>query len=326
MDMDLIFGQSPLFSALVGTADRYARSPWPVLLLGETGVGKELLARRIHRESRRALCPFIPVNCGALPPGLFESEVFGYERGAFSGASQNSRGILRSAHGGTVFLDEIGDLEPSLQVKLLRWLDSGEVRAVGATRIDQVDVRLVAATNADLYKGVREGWFRQDLLERLSVLTLRIPPLRERPEDIPGLAMHVLKTLDVSFSDEIFAALKGFFWPGNVRQLRNVLVRASLMGGDRIVEKHLHKLLREEEAWAQAMAPVSRRDLNDGSLAEIEKTVIVERLKKCHGNRKRTAKELGIAKSTLHEKLRRWKEEEEAPRFAVSRGGPDLLP
>src|SRR5207249_3451823 len=157
MMQELVFGRSRLFEEVIATLDSYAESPWPVMLLGETGVGKELLARRIHTKSPRRSAPFLPVNCGALPPSLFESELFGHEKGAFSGADHYAKGMLRAAMGGTVLLDEIGELEPMLQVKLLRFLDSGEVRAVGATRIDRVDVRIIAATNVNLQAAVAAG-------------------------------------------------------------------------------------------------------------------------------------------------------------------------
>lgn len=301
-------GSSKQFRRMVELADTYAASPWPVLLLGETGVGKELFARRIHEKSDRRNGPFIPVNCGALPTGLFESELFGHERGSFSGAQQANRGLIRSAHGGTLFLDEIGDLEPALQVKLLRLLDSGEVRAVGANRSDYLDVRVVAATNVDLVAAVRNRKFRGDLMERLSVLTIRIPSLRERSEDILALASHLLGRLGTEHRIEELVMLRSFYWPGNVRQLRNFLIRASVQGRGKIDANILKALLVEEsESLSSQASKDPATEMNEGSLAEIERRAIVDRLRRCHGNRKQAARELGIAKSTLHEKLRRWK-------------------
>lgn len=300
---DLVLGNSRKFTETIQTADRYATSPWPVLLFGETGVGKELVARRIHHRSARAQCPFFPINCAALPPGIFESELFGAEKGAFTGAAQSSRGFFRGANTGTVFLDEIGELDLRLQSKLLRFLDSGEVRPVGATRIESVDVRIVAATNRDLTKAVAEGNFRRDLLERLSVLPLTIPSLRERPEDILPIATRWLAELGARYEERALAPLPAFTWPGNVRQLRNVLIRASVLGGGHLSEMLVTRLIDEERTAGDA-----HRNPLEGSLAEIEKQVIVAKLKQCRGNRKLTAAELGIAKSTLHEKLRKWKE------------------
>ncbi|NDG27887.1 MAG: hypothetical protein EB120_12025, partial [Proteobacteria bacterium] len=224
MQFELITGKSRQFRATLEELDRYAQSPWPILLTGETGVGKELLAQRIHRLSIRRQGPFVPVNCGALPPGLFESELFGYERGAFSGAVQSHRGLVRSAQGGSLFLDEIGELELGLQVKLLRLLESREIRSVGSTRVEQVDVRIIAATNRNLKERVQEGQFRLDLLERLSILAVEVPPLRERPEDISLLAAGLLDRLGSTYLNVDFSCLLDFEWPGNIRQLRNLLI------------------------------------------------------------------------------------------------------
>jgi transcriptional regulator with PAS, ATPase and Fis domain len=310
MAEEIIYGKSRLFRQAIETVDAYAGAPWPVLILGETGVGKDLLARRVHARSPRRSYPFVPINCGAMPAALFESELFGHERGAFSGAAQASRGLLRAANGGTIFLDEIGDLDLSLQVKLLRFLDSGELRPVGAHRLEHADVRVCAATNRDLFAAVRRGVFRQDLLERLGVLTLQVPALRERPEDIPLLASQWLQAIACRFEIADIEPLTRYAWPGNVRQLRNFLVRASVRGGGRLSEPLVRSLLEEERSRGERVAGGGEWDsLSAGSLADIEKQVILYRLRRCRGNRKRAAEELGIAKSTLHEKLRRWREE-----------------
>jgi transcriptional regulator with PAS, ATPase and Fis domain len=306
MNSELIFGNSRPFKQMVQQCDRYAKSHWPVLITGETGVGKELLAKRLHLQSSRARAPFIPVNCGALPPGLFESELFGYERGAFSGAVNSHRGLVRSAHGGTLFLDEIGDLELNLQVKLLRLLESSEVRSVGSLRFETVDVRIVAATNKDLSQLVQEGSFRQDLLERLSVLPLEVPSLRDRREDILLLAASFLDRLGSHFNQTELQCLTSFEWPGNARQLRNLIIRAHILGEGTITPSLLHSLLRKEKFNSQTVQ-LAETKLEGVTLADIEKQIIIDRLKRCHGNRKKAAKELGIAKSTLHEKLRKWK-------------------
>jgi len=313
----MIESHSSVFSKLLQEADRYAASGWPVLILGETGVGKELIARRIHEKSIRRRHAFVPLNCGAIPAALFESELFGHERGAFSGAVTASRGIFKQATGGTVFLDEIGELESPLQTKLLRLLDRGEVRAVGSSRIENIDFRIVAATNVNLFRSVAAGEFRLDLLERLSVLTLSVPPLRERFEDLPSLAGFFLARTETRYEIEIFSALAQYHWPGNIRQLRNVLVRAALLAGKAILTPDLvQKVLDRERAQCAYLEAPATHDLLDRPLAEIEKKVILNRLDRCRGNRKKAAKELGIAKSTLHEKLRRWREPRPASRVA----------
>lgn len=311
MQIDLIFGKSKPFQNLVSEIDQFAQAHWPILLLGETGVGKELIARRIHAKSKRAKGPFIPVNCGALPGGLFESELFGFERGAFSGAVQNSRGLVRAAQGGTIFLDEIGELDMNLQVKLLRLLETGEVRSIGGTRYELADVRIIAATNVDLYEAVGQGRFRHDLLERLSVLTTEVMPLRERKEDVSIIASEMLDRMGVEYSPSSIEKLQEYPWPGNVRQLRNVLIRATVLGGNRVTKEVLERVLKQDALLNDRMQSASDGELRlaSGTLEEIEKQIIELRLKQFNGNRKRTAEDLGIAKSTLHEKLRKWKME-----------------
>lgn len=307
----LCLGRSRRFRETVWRAELFAASRWPILLQGETGVGKEVLARHVHDRSPRGRAAFVPVNCGALPPALFESEIFGHERGAFSGAVQPARGLIRIAEGGTLFLDEIGELEPSLQAKLLRFLESGEVRSVGSTRIDTVDTRVIAATNLPLQEAVADGRFRLDLFQRLSVLRLRVPPLRERPEDVPPLASHLLEEMGAAAEPEALVRLKEERWPGNVRQLRNVLARAAVLSGGRITAAVLEAVLEEEREETALLQ--SEQGVLSGTLADIEKRAIVERLKACHGNRKQAARELGIAKSTLHDKLRKWRETPSVP-------------
>ncbi len=304
MKSALVVGSSRCFRKAIELADQYAQTPWPVLLLGETGVGKELVARRIHQTALGPSRPFIAINCSALPANLFESELFGYEKGAFSGAVQSSKGLLRAANGGTVFLDEIGELDLALQAKLLRWLDSGEIRSLGSTRTETTSVRLVAATHVDLASNVAAGKFRLDLLERLSVLPLSIPPLRLRLEDIPLLASSILEPFGVEWEGGLFDILKHFHWPGNVRQLRNVLLRAVARSQGRIEPTLIESILADEKALADTL----RMGANHGMvrLEEIEKRAILDRVRSCQGNKKKAAKELGIAKSTLHEKIRRW--------------------
>lgn len=324
MSVELIFGKSRTFRNTLEKVDLFSKSHWPILLLGETGVGKEVLARRIHFLSERRKGPFIPVNCGALPAGLFESELFGYERGAFSGAVQSQWGMVRAAQGGTLFLDEIGDLDLSLQVKLLRLLESNEIRSVGSTRVETVDVRIVAATNRSLKGLVQEGQFRQDLLERLSVLPVEIPALRNRSEDISLLATSFLERLGSSFSPADLACLGNFEWPGNIRQLKNLMIRAHVLGSGKVEAKLLDSLLLSEKSSYPLQTPVEN-NLQGITLADIEKQIIMERLKRWHGNRKKAAKDLGIAKSTLHEKLRKWKVDSPSQAWPLFRE-PDAHP
>ena len=310
MNTELLFLESGPFGETVRRVDRFAYTPFPVLLLGESGVGKELLARRVHDQSDRRRATFVPINCGALPAALFESELFGHERGAFSGAETSYRGILRSADGGTVFLDEIGDLDLNLQVKLLRFLDCGEIRSVGSSRLERVDVRIVAATNVDLYRAVEEKRFRWDLLQRLSTLSVDIPPLRERPGDILLLAENFLKDWRVTYHRPELECLKAYPFPGNVRELKSLLARAQVLGHGRVTEKWLTRILKEQEARQTKGVGLGETagegDLLNQPLEEIERRVIFAKLKRCHGNKKLTAEELGIAKSTLHEKIKKW--------------------
>ncbi len=308
MQNETIVGNSPALRKLLEIADDYATTAWPILILGETGVGKELLARRIHGRSLSQKGLFAGVNCGAIPATLFESELFGYERGAFTGALQSQRGLIRSAHDGTLFLDEIGEMDAAAQVKLLRWLDTGEVRPLGSSRYEKALPRLIAATHVDLARAVAAGTFRLDLLERLSVLTLRVPPLRERRADIRAIALCLLEKYRAHYTDEALEPLIDYSWPGNVRQLRNVVVRAVARGRGIVTRELISGLMQDEESLAAALS--ERADISESPLADIEKRVIIDRIRRCHGNKKRAAKELGIAKSTLHEKIRRWKLDE----------------
>lgn len=324
---ELIFGNSRRFRDVIDRADLYANYPLTVLLTGETGVGKELIARRIHERSSRRDFSFVPINCGAIPPTLVESELFGFERGAFSGAFHSFKGLIRQAQGGTVFLDEVAELDLVAQVKLLRLLDSGEVRPIGSTLGRAVDVRVVAATNVDLSAAIARRRFRPDLFERLSVLPLAIPPLRDRKEDIPLIAANLVESFGGRVTQDAIEALGEYEWPGNVRQLRNLLLRASILGEGVVRGAGIQALLLQETE-RQPGAWLDTKSL-EGTLADIEKQVIVERLRRCHGNRKVAARELGIAKSTLHEKLRRWREADpEGVSWPVSRwtdGLPELV-
>ena len=239
-------GTTPSMRRLVSLAYKIAGKNINVLIEGKTGTGKDVLARFIHAASGRADQPFIPINCGALPENLLESELFGHERGAFTGASQTRRGIFELANRGTLLLDEIGDASPLIQVKLLRVLETGEFMRVGGEKPIKTDVRIIAATNVDLEEAIREKTFREDLYYRLNVVRLEIPPLRSRADDISLLAEHFVRLLnpELHFSPAALRLLQEYTWPGNIRQLANVMRRAAVMcNGDTILPAHLGSTL-----------------------------------------------------------------------------------
>lgn len=279
----------------------------PVLITGESGTGKELVARALHTLSGRG--EFVPVNCGALPEQLLESEVFGHERGAFTGADRERPGLFEAADGGTLFLDEIGDLPLPLQPKLLRALESGEVRRVGATKSRRVDVRLLAATNRDLEAEVAEGRFREDVYWRLNVLQIHVPPLRERPADIPLLAEHFLEQAiadgsagsEARLSPDAMGLLTAYAWPGNVRELRNAVGRAvTLASGEDIGPDHLPDRIVRASATASLVSTSAARRL---PLAEVERAYIMEVLRSVGGNKSKAAEILGLDRKTLYRRL-----------------------
>ena len=285
---------------------RVAPTDATVLIHGESGTGKELIARAIHRGSRRARRPFVALNCGALPETLLESELFGHVKGAFTGASVNKKGLFEEADGGTVFLDEIGEMTPGLQVKLLRTLQDGEVRAVGSTQPITVDTRVVAATNQNLDVLMRQGRFREDLFYRLNVIAFAIPPLRERREDIPLLVEHFLDRFNrkqgraLRLEDDALQLLLGHPWPGNVRELEHALERMVILGeGDTITIDDLPSRIANG-GEAEGAAP------SRGSLADTEKAHIREMLERHGWNYSRTADALGISRTTLWRKLKEY--------------------
>jgi len=299
-------GRSAAAKDLAAFVARAGRSQHPVLISGETGTGKELVARGIHAVSHRG--PFVAVNCGALPEQLLESELFGHEKGAFTGADRAKSGLLQTANGGTVFLDEIGEMPLQLQPKLLRALESGEVRPVGSTATARLDFRLVCATNRDLEKGVAEGSFRSDLFWRINVLQVTVPPLRDRPEDIPLLAEYFRREAAGDepqraqrIDQESLAILRTYPWPGNVRELRNAIHQAVFLApGTEIRPEDLPARIRETDIIGDATADAAHRHL---SLKELERRYILEVLREVDGNKSRAAAILGISRRTIHRKL-----------------------
>jgi transcriptional regulator with PAS, ATPase and Fis domain len=303
-DQGLVARSRAMKNALA-LAERVARTDTPVLLTGESGSGKERVARTIHARSRRARGPFIPVNCGALPEHLLESELFGHVRGAFTGADRDHRGLFEAASGGTLLLDEVGEIPLGLQVKLLRVLQDHEVRRVGSTESRRVDVRVIAATNRDLDAMVRERAFRKDVYYRLKVVSIEVPPLRERREDILPLAHAFMRRSctayqcgPCSLSAEALDRLLAYDWPGNVRELEHAMERAVVLaeGKPKIAETDLPPEIARPTSGAA----------DDGELlplAEIERRHILRVLSLLAGNRKETARVLGIGTNTLWRKL-----------------------
>jgi two-component system NtrC family response regulator len=283
-------------------AGRVAASDASVLITGESGTGKELLAKGIHYNSPRAAGPFVAVNCAAIPEHLIESELFGHVRGAFTGAVKDKEGKFELATSGTLFLDEIGDLRVDLQAKILRALQERQVDRVGGKHPVSVDARIIAATNKDIERAVKEGSFREDLYYRLSVITLHMPPLRERRDDIPMLVQHFLKKFnrgsDVRIDPEALAMLTAYGWPGNVRELENSIERASVLKrGDTITPAELPDKLKKEKTSIENII----LNLPDEGIAleDLEKSLIIKALEKHKGNQTRAAEYLGITRPTL---------------------------
>jgi DNA-binding NtrC family response regulator len=305
-----IVGRAPEMEKLYRIIAKAAHSNHPVLILGESGTGKEMVARAIHFSGPFHAKPFIPVDCGSLVPTLIESELFGYVKGAFTGAVQSRDGLLAIAEGGTVFLDEIGELPVDLQSKLLRAIQEREVRPVGSTKRIPINVRILAATNRDLEQAVAQGGFRRDLYFRLNVLSLRIPALRERRQDIPLLAAHFLERLsrtsgqERSLSDEAMKALLAYDWPGNVRELENCLERAGAFTTGPIIQVNdlpssIHGVRDGMPAGGDGAAKII-------TIAELEKHTILGTIAQLNGDKLMAARLLGIGKTTLYRKLKEY--------------------
>jgi DNA-binding NtrC family response regulator len=300
-------GQSPEFRALVDLVNRVAPSSATVLVTGETGSGKEMIAKLVHARSPRGDRPFVVVECAALQESLLQSELFGHERGAFTGADRAKPGLFEVAHGGTIFLDEIGEISQTTQVKLLRVLDTATFRHVGGTSEIHVDVRVIAATNRDLAAMVRQGLFREDLFYRLSTITIGVPPLRDRRADIALLARHFVNVLNDRFgvrkriSDAALAVLQEHAWPGNVRELLHVVEAAVVVcDGPEILPRHL------TAAFHPTTGPNGGARLRVGTLEEVERQHIELALRESGGHRAAAAKVLGISERNLYRKLREY--------------------
>jgi DNA-binding NtrC family response regulator len=313
-----LIGEHPLVEQIRRLVTRVARTGVTVLVQGESGTGKEVAARMIHAASDRASAPFVAVNCGAIPAELLESEMFGHERGAFTGAISSRAGMFQLAHQGTIFLDEIGEMSPALQVKLLRVLQEQEVRPVGSDRIVKLDVRVIAATNKDLEEEVAAGRFRQDLYYRLNVVPVSMPPLRERRSDIPVLVEHFLEKLAVRhdrapmhLTEDAMVHLWEFAWPGNVRQLENVLERMVILtDGDEIDSDSVPGPMRNfisRQAIPEPQMAEDGVDLNR-AVDDFESGLIWKAIKRTRGNKQAAARLLGLNRTTLVAKLRRREE------------------
>lgn len=303
-----IVGNSPAIVQLQQVLRRVAPTDSRVLITGESGTGKELVAETLHQNSERRNGPFVAINCGAIPRDLQESELFGYVRGAFTGADRDKRGLLESADRGTVFLDEVGEMSPETQVKLLRFLEKGEIVPVGSPKTRTINARVIAATNRDLAEAIRNHEFREDLYYRLKVLSIHLPPLRDRKEDIPALAMALLQELTQKIGSKVrtiaphaLEALTAYDWPGNVRELKNVIERALIFAdGETIDLEHLPEELFARTAKSHP-ASVTR---DTAPLDEMEREYIIGVLQRNGGNKLQTAKQLNIATTTLYRKLR----------------------
>ncbi|MDR3724141.1 MAG: sigma-54 dependent transcriptional regulator [Terracidiphilus sp.] len=313
-----MIGRAPEMEKLYRILSKVAVTSHPVLILGESGTGKELVARTIHAYGPNSQKPFLPVDCGSLVPTLIESELFGYVKGAFTGANRAKDGLLVSAEGGTVFLDEIGELTLDLQAKLLRALQEKEVRPVGATHRVPIKARIVAATNRDLASMVEKGTFRKDLFYRLNVVNLRLPSLRDRREDIPLLAAHFLDRISrehgrkFNLSDEVLRTMMHYDWPGNVRELENSVERACALSSGPIL--HLGDLPTQlQQQGLESRRVLVAGEVEDGeapvavkTLAELERDAILGAIRTLNGDKLQAAKMLGIGKTTLYRKLKEY--------------------
>jgi len=306
-DLSHIIGESPEIKKIINEVKKIASAKSNVLLLGETGTGKELIARAIHFGSPRAERPFIPINCSAIPENLLESELFGHVRGAFTGAVTSKKGLFEEANGGTVFLDEIGDLSPSLQAKLLRVLEEQEIRPIGSNQTTKVDIRFISATNKDLAMLVKEGRFREDLYYRINVITIQLPPLRERGNDVELLARFFVQKYSKEhgknvnkIDNEALKLLKAYHWPGNIRELQNIIESAVLVSEDEVIKKeHLPEVLfdKKDSFFEEALQrKLSIEDYTKAFILTYQNQYTEQQLSEM----------LGITRKSLWEKRKRW--------------------
>ena len=310
-NLDGIIGTSSGMQDVLRMISRLKDTRTPVLISGESGTGKELVARAIHFRGMMAQTPFVAVDCGALVPTLMESEMFGYEKGAFTGAMKSKKGLFQAANGGSIFLDEIGELPLEMQAKLLRVLQEKEVRPVGSNDRHAVDVRVIAATNRDLESAYRTGTFRKDLYFRLNVVTVHIPPLRERRADIPMLVHYFLNRYTPTKPLQVTAAamksLLQYDWPGNVRELENCIARAVTLGDQETIDvQDLPPAIRSEQPASSEMTPLDAASLSTTALAEMERMTILRVFEQAHGDKALAGKMLGISRATLYRKLKRY--------------------
>ena len=306
-----IIGTSANIQDVLRMISRLKDTRTPVLITGESGTGKELVARAIHFRGSMAQTPFVAVDCGSLVPTLMESELFGYEKGAFTGATKSKGGLFQTANGGTIFLDEIGELPLEMQAKLLRVLQEKEVRPVGSNEKVNVEVRVIAATNRDLESSYRAGTFRKDLYFRLNVVTVHIPPLRERRSDIPMLVHHFLDRYapgaNLQVTPAAMKSLLHYEWPGNVRELENCVARAVTLGDHNIIDVgDLPPAIRSEQTSAATMTTPDAASLSTTALAEMERMTILRVFEQAHGDKALAGKMLGISRATLYRKLKRY--------------------
>ena len=311
-DRQNIIGRSPAMVKLLETVAQVAPSEATVLITGESGTGKEMIAGAIHFNSPRKDGPFVKLNCAAITETLLESELFGHERGAFTGAYKRKEGRFRQAHGGSIFLDEISEMSLAMQVKLLRVLQDREITRVGGEEVINVNVRLIAATNKDLLKEIEAGRFREDLFYRLNVVTLKMPPLRERREDVPLLAKHFLETFCQKnrkemkgFTPQAMDLLLKYDWPGNVRELMNAVERGVVLANSEYLDKKDLPLALKDET-IEGAAPLEQAIPGDLPLEEVEKASILKTLELTGGNKSEAARRLGITRRTLHKKLKKY--------------------
>jgi len=309
-DLRSLIGRSRAMTALLETVAQVAPSEATVMITGESGTGKEMIAGAIHYNSLRRDGPFVKINCAAITETLLESELFGHEKGSFTGADRRKEGKFRQAEGGSIFLDEVSEMSLGMQVKLLRVLQERELTRVGGDEVIRVNVRVIAATNRNLLQDIAAGRFREDLYYRLNVVTLQLPPLRERREDIPLLAQHFLD----HFTEINRKAIKGFTpqamdrllrydWPGNVRELMNAVERGVVLSrSERLDETDLPLLAADEDSSGRMLMPLP----GEASLGEMEKATILKTLEAAEGNKSEAARRLGITRRTLHQKLKKW--------------------